>query len=87
MAGRINGMAHEADPSKLTIRDGRVSGKVTVLFRDDPYFHLNADEWTGVAATYDVDTKVRSNAVTGKHSGRMGHAWQKELKLRASPSK
>ncbi len=78
VAGRINGMAHEADVSGLAFgADGSIRGKVTVLLRDDPYFHLNQDDNTSVAATYDLTVRLKDAGVEGTYSGTYGHAWQK----------
>jgi outer membrane protein assembly factor BamB len=79
MAGKVNSIAHEIDPSGLTIEDGRITGDVTVLFRDDAYFHLNADEETTVAGTYTIDAAVTGDRkIKGTFGGTFGHAWSRE---------
>jgi hypothetical protein len=78
-AGRINGMVHEVDPSKLTIGDGgAITGTVTVIFRDDPYFHLNEKDETSVAGTYQINAIIKDSAIRGTYSGTFGHAWSRE---------
>lgn len=84
VCGKINGMAHEVDPLQLRISDGKVSGKVTVILRSDAYFHLNADERTSVAATYEVDARVKDGKIAGRHGGMFGHAWQRQGKITGS---
>ncbi len=87
MAGRINGMAHEADPAGLTFGpDGQVDGKVTVIFRDDTYFHLNRERKTSVAATYEIRAKVSDGKVAGEYSGTFGRSWQRSGELTGSVS-
>ncbi|MFP4057062.1 MAG: PQQ-binding-like beta-propeller repeat protein [Candidatus Brocadiia bacterium] len=82
VAGRVNTMAHEVDPSRLAIGDEeRLTGEVTVIFRDDAYFHLNPEAKTSVAATYRIDAAVKDGKIEGRHRGTLGHAWRREGKL------
>jgi hypothetical protein len=82
LAGKINSMAHEVDPSNLTIdKDGKLNGEVIVIFRDDPYFHLNQDAKTSVAGTYEINAVVKDGKIEGTHSGTFGHAWSRQGKI------
>ncbi len=74
-AGKVNGVTHEVAPSGLVLEKGRLAGTLTVLFRNDRYFYLNAEAKTAVAATYEVDATVADGAVTGTFSGTVGEAW------------
>ncbi|MGC9455671.1 MAG: PQQ-binding-like beta-propeller repeat protein [Phycisphaerae bacterium] len=80
MAGRVNAIAHEVDPSGLTIGDdGSIRGEVTVIFRDDSYFHLNPRDETSVAATYKIQAAVTDDGkIEGSFTGTFGHAWQRQ---------
>ncbi len=85
--GRINGVAWEADASKIKVDGDTLVGDVTVLFRDDRYITLNPDavkaqfrnsaHSSGVAATYSVSaTENAEGKLTGSHTGTIGHAWE-----------
>lgn len=81
-AGKVNGIAHEVDPSKLTIgNDGKVTGKLTIIFRNDSYFHMNQDAQTAVAATYEIDAALKDGKITGTHSGTVGLEWSRSGKM------
>ena len=55
--------------------------RFTVLFRDDGYFHLNAREGTGVAATDEISAALSGDTLEGTHTGTFGHAWQRAGKM------
>ncbi len=80
VAGKVNSMAHEVDPGKLSIYiSGAVRGSVTCLFRDDPYLHLNHASKTSVAGTYTFDASIQNDGtITGSYKGTFGHAWERK---------
>ncbi len=86
MAGKINGMSHELITEHLDIEADRIQGKVTVIFRDDPYFHLNPVEKTSVAATYKIDAAIRDDKIAGSHTGHFGHEWTRTGRIAAEMS-
>ena len=76
-AAGINSILHEIDPSTLAITDNAIKGKLTVIFRDDEHFHLNAADASAVAGTYDIQATITDAAIDGQHQGTLGEAWSR----------
>ncbi len=55
--------------------------RLTVLFRDDEYFHLKARDGTGVAATYEISAALSGDTLEGTHTGTFRHAWRRAGKM------
>jgi hypothetical protein len=85
VAGSLNSMSHEVDPSQLRLNeDGSIDGKVVVIFRDDQYLHLNEDTETAVAATYEIKATLSNDKIEGRYTGLFGHSWSREGKIKES---
>jgi hypothetical protein len=70
------------DPSNLTIgEEGKLNGEVIVIFRDDPYFHLNQEAKTSVAGTYEINATIKDGRIEGRYSGTFGHMWSRRGKV------
>ena len=70
-----NGGFHEADASKLTFRDGRLQGKLTVLIHHDGWYPWKGTRYhLPATAVYEVDAKLENHHLTGRFTatGDMG---------------